>query len=154
VPKQTLPSLLTLSRAHFVYVALICLVVLPILAGIVFSPVLWMVWCDQFEMPEHERRFGFQMETFEIASNQGGSYQVRGVGRVEPGGLFAAAGVRAGDVPRQHHGTELCGALAMASEGHSAHIEMVNVADLREGRQDRRDITIPPVNSERRRTTR
>jgi hypothetical protein len=154
VPKQTLPSLLTLSRAHFVYVALICLVVLPILAGIVFSPVLWMVWCDQFEMPEHERRFGFQMETFEIVSSQGGSYQVRGVGRVEPGGLFAAAGVRAGDVPRQHHGTELCGALAMASEGHSAHIEMVNVADLREGRQDRRDITIPTVNSERRRTTR
>jgi hypothetical protein len=154
MPKQTLPRLLTLSRAHFIYIAAVCLIVLPILAGIVFAPVLWMVWCDQFEMPEHERRFGFRMETFEVVSSQGGSYQVRGVGRVEPGGLFAAAGIRAGDVPRQHHGTELCGALAMASEGRSAHIDMVNIADLRAGRHDPRDITIPPLSSERRRTTR
>jgi len=139
---RKIPALLTLSRTHFFYVALICLIVLPALSAIVFSPILGILWCDHFEIPEYERSFGFRMETFQVPSSDGGTYPVRGIGLVEPGGLFEMSGVRAGDIPRQHHGTELCGVLSAASKGFSGRIDMVNVDDLRSGQYNRREVTI------------
>jgi hypothetical protein len=140
--RAKVPDLMTLSRAHFVYIALFCLVVLPALAIIVLSPVLMVLWCARFELPEYERRFEFRMETFHVPGERGGTFEMRGIGYVRPGGPLSVAGVRPGDIPREHHGIEFCGALAAASEGRTAHIDVVNVEDLKAGQYNRREITL------------
>lgn len=133
----------TLPRTRFLYLAAILLVVLPLIVGIVYFPVLTNAWCEQFEIPEYERSFGFRMATLEFPSSQGGTYSVHGIGSVELGGRFAAAGVRPGDVPRMQHGfASFCGALAAASDGYEATLDVVNLHDVRSGRHERRRITL------------
>jgi hypothetical protein len=130
---------ITLSKMHFLYFALILGVVLPVLAGIVATPMLSNVWCGQFEMPEYERSFGFTMGSIQIASQDGGSRSVSAFVSIRPGGLFERAGVRSGDIPRMHHGvSSLCGALAAASDGYRVNLDVVNADDARAGHYERR----------------
>lgn len=140
---MTLPRLITLQKAHFLYLAVVLLVVLPIVLGIVCSPVLGNYWCKQFDIPEYERTFGFTMGSFELPDHAGGTYSAAGITTVEASGAFAKAGLRPGDIPRMHHGwASFCGSLQAAAEGYRATLDVINVTDLRAGRDARREVTL------------
>jgi hypothetical protein len=137
-------QLLTLSKMRFLYLAVLCLAVVPAILAIVFWPVLDGHWCRQFQIPSYEKRFGFRLGTFELADAQGRAYPVTGFLAVQPGGLLARAGVRPGDLPRMHHGiSSLCSALGLAQEGYSATLTVVNVSDVRAGKREPREIMVP-----------
>ena len=144
---MTLPRLITLQKAHFLYLALVVLVVLPVVLAIVFSPVLGNYWCKQFDVPEYERTFGFKLGTFELPDREGGTYSATGIATVNSAGAFARAGIRPGDLPRMHHGwASFCGSLAAAADGYESTLDVINVDDLRAGRRDaRREVTLRPA---------
>jgi hypothetical protein len=136
-------QLITLSKTHFLYVALVFLVALPVIVFIVVSPGFGGVWCRQFDMPDYEARFGFKLGSFEVSNPHGDTYSVTGIARVDPSGAFGRAGVRTGDVPRMYHGLgDFCSDLAVASRGDVVDLELVNVMDLRAGKSDRRRVAL------------
>ncbi len=136
---------ITLSRMHFLYLALILGVALPVLVAIVASPMLGNAWCGQFEMPEYERQFGFTLGRIQVQGDDGVSRSQTAFVSIAVGGVFERAGVRPGDIPRMHHGiSSLCSALGAASDGYRVTVEVVNESDARAGHQDRRrEIALP-----------
>jgi hypothetical protein len=90
---------LTLSRAQFLYIAVILFVVLPGIMGVAFSDVLYSAWCRQVEMPKYEKLLGFRMGSVQVQRPGAENYSVDAITWVRPDGPFARAGIRAGDVP-------------------------------------------------------
>ena len=131
------PEIITLPKTRALYVALLLLVVFPAIGLLVFAPAFGGLWCRQFEMPGYETQFGFQLGTLEVAKPGRARYSTTGVVSVTPGGVFARAGIRAGDVPRMHHGIgDFCGDLAAAAEGREATLSLRNVTDTGDERRD------------------
>jgi hypothetical protein len=132
-------EIVTLSKLHFLYLALVLLVVLPVIVGIVASPIVDNVWCRQIEIPTYERQFGFTLGTIQMTSPDGSQTSAAAFTSVARGGWFDGAGVRPGDIPRMHHGySSLCGTLAAVSQGYRATLAVVNADDARSGHYDRR----------------
>jgi hypothetical protein len=114
-----------------------------VIVVIAVSPGFGGMWCRQFEMPDYEARFGFKLGSFEVRNPSGDTYSVTGIALVAPSGAFERAGVRAGDVPRMHHGLgDFCSDLAVASRGDVVDLQLVNVMGLRAGKSDRRRVTL------------
>src|SRR5262245_51183816 len=134
---------ITLSRTHFLYLAIVVFVVLPMIVVLVISKHTWAnTWCHYSEMPAYERTFGFRLGPLEVPTADGGTYTIGGLVSVDPEGPAARSGLRAGDVPRVHHGVgELCLMLAEASRGETVSIRVVNV---KEDRGELREITLRP----------
>ena len=134
---------ITLPRMPFLYTAAVLLVVLPVVSAVAFLPVLQNYWCAQFEIPKYEQEFGFTWGTLETTRPEGGRRATVGITSVRPNGVFAAVGIRAGDVPRMQHGvSSFCAALEAASEGTPSSLSLLNVEDFRAGQDTRREITL------------
>jgi hypothetical protein len=140
---------LTLSRAQFLYIAIILFVVLPGIMGVAFSGVLYSAWCRQVEMPKYEKLLGFRMGLVRVQRAGAESYSVDAITWVRPDGSFARAGIRAGDVPHMHHGFgDLCGDLASVAESGHAELEVANVEGMRNPQASRRRVTVELPSSE------
>ena len=133
----------TLSRMPLLYTAAVLLVVLPVVSAVALLPVLQKYWCTQFEIPKYEEEFGFTWGTLDATGPDGRRTTTDGITSVRANGIFAAVGIRAGDVPRMQHGvSSFCATLAAASEGSSSSLSLVNVDDFRAGQDTRREIII------------
>jgi hypothetical protein len=129
-----------LTRAHFVFI-LVSLAGLGIVVGIVvLTPYqIYNVKCSLFDMPEYEKTFGFRLGA--VGAEGGG--RVTGVTWVQAGGAFDRAGVRAGDIPRMHHGIgEVCGELAAALLGREASLRLYRSHLSRPGESEARDVQL------------
>src|SRR5258706_13038508 len=126
-------KLIVLSNTQFLYIALVCFVILPVLALIVLSPAFPSVWCQHFDMPEYERAFGFKLGELQAPRPEGDTYTVLGVAAVDPLGALDRSGVRVGDVPRMYHGLgDFCGDLAAPLEGRAVELRVYNVGEARD----------------------
>jgi hypothetical protein len=90
-------ELITLSKTRFLYLSLALLIIVGLVV-LVVSPASGGLWCRQFEMPAYEKRFGFKLGSLEVHDSQRSTYSAIGIVWVAPEGVFARAGVKAGDV--------------------------------------------------------
>jgi hypothetical protein len=140
--RRTATRLLTLSRTHFVITGVtLGVLAFTCAAALLYPYGLANFTCAQFDMPQYERLFGFELGSIQLRDDQGGSYSVRAVRSVTPGGVFARSGIRPGDKPRTHHGLgDFCGDLHAALDGHEVHLRVRNLDE--EGASDWRDIRL------------
>ena len=85
-------------------------------------------------LPGHEQEFGFHGGMIRPPDSE---YSVYGIASVVPGGRLDRAGVKAGDIPVEHHGGmwSFYYALEEAAEGREGRFKVVS--DLRDWYQDR-----------------
>jgi hypothetical protein len=134
---------ITLPKTSVLYVSLFVLVVILVIVLLSFQPTLQNAWCRQFEIPEYEKTFGFRLGAIALPDGTGATREATGVAWVDPVGAFARAGVRTGDIPHMHHGMQdLCWTLSRAAKGYTVQLEVVNVADVREGQSGRRRVVL------------
>jgi len=135
---------LTLSRSQQLYIFFIVCAVLPIIVGIAFLPQLYEVYLEQFARPQLEREFGFKAGQLRIP----GDYDCLAIVSVSPGGIFARAGVKAGDLPvgYQHRVvTEFYSDLKAVQDGRAVEFRVVASDEYRKGREAWRRIRIEPA---------
>ena len=135
--------LVTLSKTHFLYIALILFVIFPVIALTISSPNPQRLWCQRFELPEYEKTLGFKLGDFVVPTTLGSTVQTIGVAFVEPGGAFARAGIRPGDVPYIYHGLiDLCATLQAATRGQTMTLRVLNVADFNKDGDQWREVVV------------
>jgi len=123
---------LTLSRSQQFYTFFVVCAVIPIILGIAFLPQLYEVYLEQFARPQLEREFGFKAGRLRIP----GGYDCLAIVSVSPGGIFARAGVKAGDLPvgYQHRVvTEFYSDLKAVQDGRTVELRLVAGDDYRKG---------------------
>jgi hypothetical protein len=145
VGRRPAAPLIGLSWRHFTVIVAVATSLAAIFA-VILAPDL----ADRYArhaVKEFEREFGFEMGIITVADPTG-TYATWGITAVTPGGRFEGLGIRAGDVPFDHHGhaaTWLHGALREASQGRSAEIEVYNAGDVAAGANALRRIVITGI---------
>ena len=136
-------NLITLPKTPFIYVFLVLFVVLPTILLLVFGNALPGLWCQHFELPEYEKQLGFTTGDILPPSAGTGSYTPWGFTWVDPEGPLGRAGVRAGDVPRMHHGVgDFCRGISWVAEGRPIQFKVMNVLEDAEGPRPWRSVTV------------
>jgi len=103
---------------------------------IAFMPGWQDLYVRQVVVPHLEQRYGFQVGTV-VFDRDGSRWESRGIIAVTAGGRLEPLGLRAGDVPFEHHGggwSTLAAALAAHERNRPAGVEVVNVVDWNAGR--------------------
>ncbi len=142
-PARRAPApLVRLSARQFVVILAVA-TALAAAIGILLAPDLEDRYARRAVM-EFEREFGFETGTI-VVSDPAGAYQTWGITAVTPAGRFDRFGIRAGDIPFDHHGhgaTWLYFAVREASQGRSAEIEVHNARDAAAGSAALRRVVI------------
>ena len=129
---------ITLSKTPTAHVALV-FVVIAVVGMLAFSNAIENGWCQRYEIPEYERLLGFRMGAINVPE----ANETLGLVWVDPSGPLGKAGIRAGDVPRMHHGlAEFCGELARVADRRPVEIEVMNVGDVSNGARRHRVVTV------------
>jgi hypothetical protein len=117
---------IALARAPWVIVACFVAVTLPLVLLLVAMPSVanWYVVATISE--ELERDLGFRAATAQHPAWPG--REMFQIVRVVPGGAFDRAGLRAGDVPRIHHGSADFYTLLQNHRGGVAEIRVLRVS--------------------------
>ena len=85
-------GVIALPKTRLLYVALVVFVTLPTVTLIALSPMVEGVWCQHFDIPQHEQVFGFRLGSVELPGSTGGSSSTTGVVWVRPEGGFRPRG--------------------------------------------------------------
>jgi hypothetical protein len=112
----------TLGPWHFIYLVAV-LLIFGTLFAILLSPFMTRHFARS-EVQVHEQAFGFR-----LALVDNGHFQEWRIVEVRPGGRFAQAGFRSGDVPSERDSNGilgLAGALEKAAAGQRACLTMWN----------------------------
>ena len=139
------PKRLLTSQTTSFAVTTVILAVLGLVCGLViFFPYgIYNFKCAQFDMPEYEKIFGFELGQVEATDGQRGSYAISAIKAVTSGGVFARSGIRPGDYPRMHHGlVDFCGDLHAATEGRTVDLRVRNLLDARGAHDGWREVRL------------
>ena len=120
----------------------LALLVATFLLGIWPLPYEWTV--EKVYLPSYEEEFGFHGGRIRSAGSESSAY---GITYVVPGGRLARAGVKAGDIPVEHHGGMMSFyyALKLAAGGEEAWFKVVsNPRDFYSDREPARKIRLAP----------
>ena len=90
---------LGLTQATWWYLAAVILFVFPVTLAIAFDRQIYHWYIRTFVVPKLERELGFSSGDIPAAFPRSRPYRMFGITSVRPGGAFAAAGFRAGDIP-------------------------------------------------------
>jgi hypothetical protein len=138
---------LTLSRSQQLYTFFVVCVVIPIMLCIAFSPSLYEVYLESFAAPHLERTFGFKTARVRLPADSS-EYKHLAIVSVSPGGVFAKAGVRAGDLPVGYQHRVVTGFyldLEAVQDGQAVEFRVVAADEYRKGRDAWRRIRIEPA---------
>ena len=132
------------TRRTFLVTLLGLAVVSGVSATVLFYPGgFYSFSCGQFDIPEYEKAYGFAFSEVPVMRPDGSTRMDGGISAVDPKGAFARSGIRAGDIPRMHHGlSDFCADIAYAEEGGKLPLEVFNVYDDRAGKEPRREVVL------------
>ena len=132
------------TRRTFVVTFLGLAVLAGVSATVLFYPGgLYNFACGQFDLPEYEKAYGFTYAAVAVLRPDGSTRLVGGISEVDPKGAFARSGIRAGDIPKVHHGIgDFCGDIASAEESDRHWIEVFNAYDEKSGKEPRREVLL------------
>jgi hypothetical protein len=114
--------------------------------AIVLYPWAYQHWIKEVGIRSFEESYGFRTGLVERSWPGQDAEYVWGIVSVDPGGQFARAGVRDGDIPFDQHDAILAlySALDSARAGQPSSFEVFNAADTHLGVGARRVVQLPP----------
>lgn len=139
-------GMITIASTRWLFA--ITIVSLAVLVGgaitiMVYPSTFYSFTCGQFALPEYEKQYGFTFSDLPGNRGDGSTFTVGGISAVDPQGAFARSGIRAGDVPRMHHGlSDFCACIEYAEEGGKIPMEVFNVYDEKAGREPTREVVL------------
>jgi hypothetical protein len=139
-------GLITIKRTRrtFAVTAVsLAILVAAALTIMVYPSSFYSFTCGLFDLPEYEKQYGFTYSEVPAMRPDGSTRIVGAISAVDPNGAFARSGIRAGDVPRTHHGLgDFCACIVYAEEGGTIPMEVFNVYDEKAGREPRRQVVL------------
>jgi hypothetical protein len=115
--------------------------------ALVLYPWAYQQWIKEVGIRSFEGPYGFRTGLVERRWPGQDAEHVWGIVSVDPGGHFARAGVRDGDIPFDQHDEILAlyGALDLARAGQPSSFEVFNATDTHLGVGARRVVQLPPM---------
>jgi hypothetical protein len=114
----------------------------------VMSPFAWReLYIREVAVPRIEKQYGFRVGEVGVRCGDV-SYTTTGITAVVPGGAFAQIGLRAGDVPSEHHGhgfAAMYDSLVAAERGHFAAFDVINGDMCDRGKLGFRTMAVRPL---------
>jgi len=124
-----------MSRTYLVSAVALGVLVSATLFILVYPATFYSFTCSQFELPELGKTYGFTFSELEVSRPDGSVEKARGISAVDPNGAFARSGIRAGDIPRTHHGlVDFCNDISIAAETGTHRSAYSTLSIRRQGR--------------------
>ena len=143
------PRAETIRAAWFRYVILLAGLGLVFLVGtLVAWPWPYGLAVEGLILPQYETRLGFHGGRVPVTTG-GVSYTIYALVTVEPGGIMARAGVRAGDIPVEYHGGlwAFYSAVQDRESGKQGHFDVLAQADWSDWSKRQRIVLVPEAES-------
>ena len=132
-----------MTRTYLVSAVALGVLVSATLFILVYPATFYSFTCSQFELPELGKTYGFTFSELEVSRPDGSVEKARGISAVDPNGAFARSGIRAGDIPRTHHGlVDFCNDISIAAETGTTSISVFNAFDQKAGKEPRREVVL------------
>jgi len=133
-----------LTRAHFLALSLFLVLLSVLYLGVneFAYPSFWLEDCEKTFLPSVQQKYGFKGGPMSRPNDNSLYY---GFQEIDPGGPFAKAGFRRGDIPVDHHGgfRDFCGAMHVAEDGGEGRVTVMRAPDY--DYEGRRFLTIPSL---------
>ena len=140
---------LRLGRTQWLVLVAVVVVVLPAVLYAALQPVVDLWLMQRFELPALQAAYGFSTGYVQLRFADGCSRSYFTITAVVPGGAFARAGIRAGDIPTSYkHGPELGFLYDMrwVQRGHTMFIVVISTEDVAANRWESvRHVQVEPL---------